>query len=97
MRDEEIYVFIGRRLRARRRMLGLTQGTVAAGCGLTFQQIQKYEAGMTAIPAARLVVLSKVLGVSISEIFDGLQSNGEDHGPRDAWRWNGSDGHEIRR
>src|SRR5258708_3873989 len=45
MRDQGIYRTIGRRLRARRRLLEMTQRDVGTRCGLTFQQIQKYEAG----------------------------------------------------
>ncbi|WP_309603932.1 helix-turn-helix transcriptional regulator [Phenylobacterium sp.] len=73
MRDQEIYQLIGRRLRARRRLLALTQGQVAAACGLRFQQIQKYEAGINAISLARLVTLSQVLRAPLAELLHGLQ------------------------
>ena len=73
MRDQEIYQLIGRRLRARRRLLALTQGQVAAACGLRFQQIQKYEAGINAISLARLVMLSRVLNAPLTELLHGLQ------------------------
>jgi transcriptional regulator with XRE-family HTH domain len=59
MGDESIYRAIGRRLRARRRLLGLTQRRVAECCGLTFQQIQKYEAGQVALPVGRLVAIAR--------------------------------------
>ena len=73
MRDQEIYQLIGRRLRARRRLLALTQGQVATACGLRFQQIQKYEAGINAISLARLVMLSRVLKSPLTEFLHGLQ------------------------
>ncbi|MGH6908713.1 MAG: helix-turn-helix domain-containing protein, partial [Phenylobacterium sp.] len=38
---EGVDVIVGRRLRARRRLLGLTQQRLADSCGVTFQQIQK--------------------------------------------------------
>lgn len=63
---------IGRRLRDRRRLLNLSQTEVALACGVTFQQIQKYEAGMVAISASRLWTLARVLEVPISHFFDGL-------------------------
>jgi transcriptional regulator with XRE-family HTH domain len=63
---------IGRRLRARRRLLSLSQTEVAAACGVTFQQIQKYEAGMVTISASRLWTLAGVLDVPITHFFDGL-------------------------
>jgi len=74
MRDEAIYLAIGRRLRARRRLADMTQAQVAARCGLTFQQIQKYEAGMVAMPVARLVLLAEVLQAPLSELVGDLQS-----------------------
>lgn len=82
MRDQEIYQLVGRRLRARRRLLALTQGQVATACGLRFQQIQKYEAGINAISIARLLMLSRVLKTPLTELLHGLQEaaqgNGED-------------------
>jgi len=72
MRDKEIYRLIGRRLRLRRRLLDMTQGQVALRCGLTFQQIQKYEAGITAMPLARLVALAEVLKTPLEALVQGL-------------------------
>ena len=63
---------IGRRLRQRRRLLGMTQSDVAAQCGVGFQQVQKYEAGQTGLSAVQLVRLSKVLSVPVSYFFEGL-------------------------
>lgn len=63
---------IGRRLRARRRLLNLSQSELARPCGVTFQQIQKYEAGMVTISAARLWTLAHALDVPIMHFFDGL-------------------------
>jgi transcriptional regulator with XRE-family HTH domain len=63
---------LGRRLRLRRRQLGLTQGQLAEGDGVQFQQIQKYECGASAISAARLWRLSKSLDVPVNYFFHGL-------------------------
>ena len=38
---DDIDVHLGRRLRRRRRLLGLTQQELARVCGVRFQQIQK--------------------------------------------------------
>jgi|GEM_PF-1948979 len=73
MRDKEIYRLIGRRLRVRRRLLEMTQGQVAMRCGLTFQQIQKYEAGITAMPLARLVALAEVLKTPLEALVQDLK------------------------
>ena len=63
---------IGRRLRARRRLLGLTQAAVGEACGLTFQQVHKYESGLMVVSASRLWSLSNALGVPVSYFFEGL-------------------------
>ncbi len=50
----------------------MTQGQVAARCGLTSQEIQKYEAGSVGLPFARLVQLAQVLQAPLSEFTEGL-------------------------
>jgi len=52
---------IGRRLRGRRRALGLTQADLAADVGVTFQQIQKYEQAVTRTSSATLWKLACAL------------------------------------
>jgi transcriptional regulator with XRE-family HTH domain len=73
VRNQAIYRVLGRRLRQRRRLLDLTQREVSDACGLTFQQIQKYESGMVALSVARLLRLAAVLRLPLAEIFEGLQ------------------------
>jgi transcriptional regulator with XRE-family HTH domain len=68
----EIDLHLGRRLRRRRRLLGLTQQQLAAAVGIRFQQIQKYECGANRISAARLWQLSLALEVPIIYFYDGL-------------------------
>lgn len=43
MDADEIDIHVGKRLRRRRRLLGLTQQDLAGQVGVRFQQIQKYE------------------------------------------------------
>ena len=69
---EGIDVHLGRRLRRRRRILGLTQQQLAAACGVRFQQIQKYECAANRMSAARLWQLSEVLEVPVAYFYDGL-------------------------
>jgi transcriptional regulator with XRE-family HTH domain len=71
MREDDIYRALGAQLRARRRLLDMTQSEVAMRCGLTFQQIQKYEAGLVAMPVGRLVTLAQVLDAPVGELVDG--------------------------
>ena len=69
----DIDLHLGRRLRRRRRLLGLTQQQLATQVGIRFQQIQKYECGANRISAARLWQLSEALESPISYFYDGLE------------------------
>lgn len=69
---DQIDLHLGKRLRRRRRLLGLTQQQLAGACGVRFQQIQKYECGANRISAARLWQLSEALEVPVGYFFDGL-------------------------
>jgi transcriptional regulator with XRE-family HTH domain len=68
----DIDLHLGKRLRRRRRLLGLTQQQLAVSVGVRFQQIQKYECGANRISAARLWQLSEALEVPVAYFFDGL-------------------------
>lgn len=68
-----IDVHVGKRLRHRRWMAGMTQQQLGDAVGIKFQQIQKYETGMNRISASRLWELSGALGVPVSFFFDGME------------------------
>ena len=63
---------VGKRIRHRRWMIGMTQQQLADKVGIKFQQIQKYETGMNRVSASRLWDISDVLGVTIAFFFEGL-------------------------
>lgn len=69
----DIDLHLGRRLRRRRRLLGLTQQQLAVQVGVRFQQVQKYECGANRISAARLWELAEALSTPISYFYDGLE------------------------
>lgn len=69
----DIDLHLGRRLRRRRRLLGLTQQQLASQVGIRFQQIQKYECGANRISAARLWQLAEALESPVSYFYDGLE------------------------
>jgi transcriptional regulator with XRE-family HTH domain len=66
-----IDVYVGGRMRLRRTQLGLSQGTLASKTGVSFQAIQKYEAGDIRISASRLYDVAQVLQVPPAFFFDG--------------------------
>ena len=71
----EIDQHIAQRLQLRRVMLGMTQSDLAKKCGVSFQQIQKYETAGNRIPAARLFDLSQAMETSVAFFFSGLPGN----------------------
>lgn len=68
----DIDLHLGRRLRRRRRLLGLTQQQLALQVGIRFQQIQKYECGANRISAARLWQLAEALETPVAYFYEGL-------------------------
>lgn len=72
----DIDLHLGRRLRRRRRLLGLTQQQVAEQVGIRFQQVQKYECGANRVSAARLWQLAAALEAPVNYFYDGLEHTG---------------------
>jgi transcriptional regulator with XRE-family HTH domain len=67
-----IDVHVGKRLRLRRTLLGMSQERLGELLGLTFQQVQKYERGVNRIGSSRLFELGQILDVPVSFFFDDL-------------------------
>lgn len=73
-------IHVGRRLRTKRTILGLSQEAVGKQIGVTFQQIQKYERGINRMGASRLYDFAKALGVQVSYFFEGFGDYSLDEG-----------------
>jgi len=69
-------VHVGKRVRHRRWLVGMTQQQLAERVGIKFQQIQKYETGANRISASRLWDIADALEVPVSFFFEGLQGDG---------------------
>ncbi|MBZ8133648.1 helix-turn-helix domain-containing protein [Afifella sp. IM 167] len=63
---DEIDAHIGRQVRMRRKMAGMSQEKLGEQLGVTFQQVQKYEKGANRIAASRLYQIADVLGTPLS-------------------------------
>jgi transcriptional regulator with XRE-family HTH domain len=63
---------VGRRVRMRRMMLGMSQEKLSDGLGLTFQQVGKYEKGANRIGASRLQHIAHILQVPVPFFFEGV-------------------------
>ncbi|MDE3060383.1 MAG: helix-turn-helix transcriptional regulator [Pseudomonadota bacterium] len=74
MPKNDIDMQVGKRLRQRRTMLGLSQEALARAVGITFQQVQKYEKGANAMNATRLCEFAKFLHVPVAYFFDDLEA-----------------------
>ena len=65
---------VGKRIRHRRWMVGMTQQQLADRVGIKFQQIQKYETGMNRVSASRLYDLARDMDVPVAFFFEGLEA-----------------------
>jgi transcriptional regulator with XRE-family HTH domain len=60
---------VGNRLKSRRMALNMSQSALADELGLTFQQIQKYETGLSRISAGRLHRIAEIMKVDLAFFF----------------------------
>jgi len=74
---------VGKRLRHRRWMIGMTQQQLAGAVGIKFQQIQKYESGANRVSASRLWDLSQAMDVPVSFFFEGLDEDAQSNAVSD--------------
>ena len=75
-----IDVHVGKRVRMRRIMLGMSQTSLGDALGMSFQQVQKYEKGTNRISASRLMQISQIFQVAIPFFFEGLpHARGKSH------------------
>lgn len=70
-------VHVGKRIRQRRWLVGMTQQKLAECVGIKFQQIQKYETGANRVSASRLWDIADALEVDVAFFFEGLREENE--------------------
>jgi transcriptional regulator with XRE-family HTH domain len=70
-RSDPLDILIGGRVRRLRVARGLSQTELGAAINVTFQQIQKYEAGTNRIAASTLVRIADALDVAPDELLSG--------------------------
>ncbi len=71
MSNHPVDAYVGKRLRMRRTILGMSQEAIGNAIGVTFQQVQKYERGINRMGSSRLYDFSRILGVPVSYFFEG--------------------------
>ena len=65
-------IALGAAVRIRRRSLAISQEALAEQCGVSFQQIQKYENGANRISFSRLVQIARALQCRVVDLMDVL-------------------------
>ena len=80
--DNEIDMHVGKRVRLRRTLRGMSQGQLGAELNVTFQQVQKYVRDANRISASRLWDISQILDVPISYFFDDMSDGTMRSSPR---------------
>jgi len=71
-------VHVGKRIRHRRWLVGMTQQQLAEAVGIKFQQIQKYETGANRVSASRLWDIADALDVEVSFFFEGIENEAKE-------------------
>lgn len=66
---DPIDAHVGQVIRLRRRIHGTSQAQLAQACGVTFQQVQKYERGQNRVSASMLAKISLALDHPIELFF----------------------------
>lgn len=70
--NNAIDLHVGKRVRLRRTLLGLSHEQLGVELNIAFQQVQKYERGANRISASRLWDLSQILDVPVSYFLDDM-------------------------
>lgn len=68
---DPIDIHVGAMIRARRKLLGISQTRLGEKLTVTFQQLQKYEKGTNRVSASMLARIAIALDVPISYFFEG--------------------------
>ena len=89
--NNAVDVHVGKRVRLRRTLLGMSQEQLGASLNITFQQVQKYERGANRISASRLWDISQILDVQISYFFDDMTDDTMRSSPRRVSRGENTD------
>jgi transcriptional regulator with XRE-family HTH domain len=71
--SKEVDLFVGRKIRAKRKVIGLTLSDVAESLGKSAAQVLQYEVGHTRVSAGILYNIAVLFKVEISYFFKGYE------------------------
>jgi transcriptional regulator with XRE-family HTH domain len=66
---------VGQNIRTTRLAAGMSQGELGKACGITFQQIQKYENGSNRVGSSRLMQIAEALKVPPATLLPSSQKH----------------------
>jgi transcriptional regulator with XRE-family HTH domain len=66
-------IVVGKNIRMARMTAGLSQSELAKACGISFQQIQKYEKGTNRVGSSRLMPIAEALDVPPNTLLPASQ------------------------
>jgi transcriptional regulator with XRE-family HTH domain len=75
---QPVDVAVGRRLRSRRKELGLSQAEVARDLDISAKKLGKYEKGQDRMRARHIFLAAKYLGVSVGYFFREVAAANDD-------------------
>ena len=91
--NNAIDMHVGKRIRLRRTLLGMSQEQLGTELNITFQQVQKYERGANRVSASRLWDIGQILDAPLNYFFDDMSEVTMRNSPRRVSR--GSEDQEI--
>jgi len=68
--EHELDIAIGKRIKAQRQKLDMSQTNLGDALGVSFQQIQKYENGSNRIAGSRIIGMAKALKISPASLLN---------------------------
>jgi transcriptional regulator with XRE-family HTH domain len=80
----DIRIIIGKNIRHRRLLAGLTQNALGKHIGVAAQQLQKYENGTNGINCDKLIELAQVFRCSVDDLCNGAVEVLK-HDPKNPW------------
>jgi len=76
--NDDILVHIGRNVRHRRWMLGMTQRRLAEGAGIELETLQAFESGRNRVSASKLSEIARLLEMRVAGLFNGFGQDDPD-------------------
>jgi len=80
---DQVDVQVGQRIRIQRLAIRMSQVTLAKALGVTLQQVQRYEKGVSRLGAGRLAAIAAALGVPVIDLLGAHDGVGRGRRKRD--------------